>query len=739
MAPVDAASSARLRFSNGQGRRFGAVRAPGCAGPHMAQRGTKTLLAPRAALLAALLAAPVCLLLCAAASWAAQPEGWQFYDPPERESPGDEIIQAYLARATEEIHSRFLEGIESPEDWQARQERYRAEYFYMLGLAPMPARTPLRPQVTGRLEGDGFTVEMLHFQSRPRLYVTANLYRPAQIEQGRRLPAVLYVCGHSNQGRNGNKTAYQSHGIWFARHGYLCLMVDSLQLGEIGAIHHGTYRYNRWWWHSRGYTPAGVECWNGIRAIDYLSSRPDVDPQRIAVTGISGGGAATFWIAAADQRVRAAVPVSGMSDLPSYVTHRVINGHCDCMFLYNTFEWPWTRIAALVAPRPLLFVNSDHDRIFPMDGNDRVINRLERVYSLYGAGDRVDAVVSMGGHAYRRDVRRAAFRFINIHLKGDPREVTDSEVDLVTGERPDRKYPIDPVRLRVFPEDDDLPADELNTTIDEHFVPVARVEPPESAEFQPWRNALLAELKRVTFRWFPEQIPPAGLLEAEDDGWLRLRTEPGMQVMLRRSAPARGEEEQSQHAESAVRRVLLVLADPETPEELPAFVRCVAEPDDAVYLLQVRGMGRTRWRRKNPPNYVERSHVLLGRTVAGGRIWDVIAAARYLGQQHADTPVLVAGEGPAAVWAAYAAALDERIAGAVLCRPRLGHMEPDTPALLNVLRVCDVPDVLGMIAPRALSICGLPAERLAKVRAIYRAAGAAEKLDVRPDISGRGP
>ncbi len=700
-------------------------------------------MAPGVALLGTLL----CAVWFAAAAFSAQPEAWEFYNPPDRESPGDEMIQAYLAEETEKIHHQFLEGVESPEDWQSLEERRREEYFYMLGLHPMPARTPLHPEVTGRLEGEGFVVELLHFQSRPRLYVTGNLYRPPKIEEGQRLPAVLYVCGHSYQGRNGNKTAYQSHGIWLARHGYVCLIVDSLQLGEIGATHHGTYRYERWWWHSRGYTPAGVECWNGMRAIDYLSSRPDVDPQRIAVTGISGGGAATFWIAAADQRVRAAVPVSGLSDLPTHVTHRVINGHCDCMFLYNTFQWPWAQIAGLVAPRALLFTNSDHDRIFPMDGNQRVINRLERIYSLYGAGDRVDAVVSMGGHAYRQDIRRAAFRFINIYLKDDPREVTDSEVDLVTRQGSDRQCPIDLVRLRVFPEDSDLPADELNTTIDERFVPMARVDPPKPGEFEPWKGALLAELRRVTFRWFPDRIPPAKRLGADEEGWLRLQTEPGIHVLVKPrpsgqsepQAPDSSPQGDSHQRDSSVGRVLLVVADAESPEQLPDFVRSVAEPNDAVYLLQARGVGATRWTRKNPPNYVERSHVLLGRTVAGGRVWDVIAAAGYLAQQHPDADVLVAGEGPAAVWAAYGALLDEEIAGAVLSRPPLGHMQPDAPPLLNVLRVCDIPDVLGMIAPRRLIICGLPAERLAKVRAIYQAAGAAEKLEVRTEVSGKGP
>src|SRR5690606_11960878 len=103
--------------------------------------------------------------------------------------------------------------------------RYRDEYLYMLGLDPMPERTPLHATVTGTVEGDGFVVENLHYQSVPGLYVTANLYRPAEVPEGERLPAVLYVCGHAGLGRNGSKAAFMSHGIWFARHGYACLVL----------------------------------------------------------------------------------------------------------------------------------------------------------------------------------------------------------------------------------------------------------------------------------------------------------------------------------------------------------------------------------------------------------------------------------------------------------------------------------------------------------------------------------
>ena len=642
----------------------------------------------------------------------------QMHDPPDRGQPGDEMIQAYLQQETDKIHATFPQDYASPEHWKSLRDRYQQEYFYMLGLDPESMNTPLHATITGTLAGDGFVVDMLHYQSRPRLYVTGNLYRPARVEAGQRLPAVFYVCGHSSGGRNGSKVPYQWPGIWFARHGYVCLIVDTLQLGEIAAIHHGTYREGRWWWHSRGYTPAGVECLNGVRGIDYLISRPDVDPARIAVTGISGGGAATFWIAAADERVKVAVPVSGMSDLPSYVSDHVVNEHCDCMFLYNTFQWPWTRIAALIAPRAMLFTNSDQDGLFPMDGNERIINGLERIYSLYGAGDFVDSFVSIGGHAYRQDIRQAAYRFINMHLKNDPRVVTDSEVDLVTGPQNARQYPISPEKLRVFPRDSDIPKDELNTTIDQYFVPMAKVEPPKRSEYEAWRAPILAELRRVAFGYFPQRIPPA-----QGDGE-QLASEPGIRVGLRLVADS----PVGRRLESAV--LLVENPDPgvrsvERPEDLRHW-------GDVVYACTPRGVGPTRWTQKNPPNYVERSHVLLGRTVDAGRVWDVIAAARHLHARYPDRRISVAGAGSAAVLAAYAALWEPEIAGVIAINPPASHMDAKAPQFLNVLRVCDIPDVFGMLAPRPLTLRGWSDDASAKVARIYGAAGASDKLHQEP-------
>lgn len=638
---------------------------------------------------------------------------------PDRDSPGDAMIQAYLARESEKLSAGFLDDIMSHDNWTSKREQYLDEYYYMLGLTRQPEQAPLAATVTGTLDGDGFTVEMLHYQSRPRLYVTGNLYRPAKTKKGAKLPAVLYVCGHSGRGRNGNKVAFQSHGMWFARHGYICLVIDTLQLGEIAATHHGTYNLERWWWHSRGYTPAGVEALNGIRGIDYLVSRSDVDRERIAVTGISGGGAATFWISAADDRVNVAVPVSGMADLESYVSNRVINGHCDCMFLYNTFQWPWTRIAGLVAPRPMLFVNSDQDSIFPMDANERIINRLERLYSLYGMGDRIDSLVSVGGHDYRTDIRQAVMRFINFQLLGSSPLIPDGEVEALSDES------IPPEQLRVFPTDTDLPADQLNTTVDEHFVPLADVAAPDAGEYDCWKAQLIGELSRVSFRYFPKTIPTANKLGDVDSLTERLESEPGIEFRVR-------------YAESKtpdrVNRVLLVVLNEDEAGTTPEWLSAVAEDNQAVVLCEPRGIGMTKWTSNNPPNYVERSHALLGRTVDAGRVWDVIAAAQYLPESsrlktgEARPSIQVAGNGRAGLIAAYAAVLHPSPDGVTLVSPATTHMDSAAPQFLNVLRVCDVPDALGLLAPRPLTIIGSPADPFARTAAAYAAAEAEDRV-----------
>jgi len=634
----------------------------------------------------------------------------QGFGTADTEAPGDAMIRAALAARTARVEAALADDLRPHDDDAARRTTLRGEYLHMLGLAPLPERTPLETTVTGRLEGDGWTVERLHFQSLPGLYVTANLWRPAGAAEGRR-PAVLYVCGHSGRGRDGNKTAFQDHGMWYARHGYVCLVLDTLQLGEIPGIHHGTYREGRWWWQSRGYTPAGVECWNGIRALDLLAARDDVDPARIGLTGISGGGAVSFWIAAADDRVAAVAPVSGMADLTAYVPDRCIDGHCDCMFLINSRAWPWTRIAALVAPRPLLFVNSDADPIFPMAANERVAAALERVYALHGAGDRFDALVSRGGHAYRSDIRAGVYRFMNTWLRGDPRPVTDGDVDVVVEEGGRALHPLEPARLRVFATDADLPAEAINASIDRTFVPLGTPGSPPPGGYEAWRAHLLAALASDAFRTFAERpAAPPPVMREEEGTWI-VGTEPGIGCDLHPPTPP-------ERAAATRYRLFVRGSDDDLPPPAAAGV--------ATWILDPRGIGRTRWTTRNPPNHVERSFALVGDSVAAGRVRDTLAALAAIRAADVDVgrPVAVAGRGGAAIVAAYAALVDPEVAAVDLDAPPASHMQDDAPAFLGVLRVADVPVVLGMLAPRPLVITTTEPDAFAETRTIYARAGA---------------
>jgi len=633
----------------------------------------------------------------------------------------DELIRAYLAAEVKRISTRFMDGAKTRAEWEAARPRLRREFLEMLGLDPLPEKTPLKAVTTGTVEHSGVTIEKVHFQSKPGLYVTGNLYLPPSRGRKspvvsphtgglrpplRKHPAVLYVCGHSGRGRDGNKTAYQDHGLWFASNGYVCLVIDTLQLGEIAGIHHGTYREGRWWWHSRGYTPAGVECWNGIRALDYLCSRPEVDPEKIGVTGISGGGATTCWVAATDDRVKVAVPVSGMSDLHCYVTDEVINGHCDCMFVHNTYQWEWTTILALFAPKPLLFANSDTDPIFPMTGNHRIAERLRGCYELLGATDKFDEYVSRGGHDYRPDLRLAVFGFFHKHLLGSEAKITDADFPKIPGRD-----------LRVFPTDADLPKDAINARADETFVPTATVKlPADPMDFTDWKAGLLKQLRQKCFRALPGKVPavecswgdtPGDRVTVATDGRL---TTSGLTLAT----------------DPTGKRTTLLVLNPD--EDLIAGTKTWLEavPDLKLLVgLSPRGTGPSEWTRKNPPNTFERSLALVGQTADSGRVRDV--AAVLAGQAG---KVVLGGRGPAGVIAAYAALfVPEKVEELVILDPPVSHR--DGPHFLNVLRVLDVPEALGLLAPDIkLTLLGMRAKDLAfdRTAAIFKAAGVAARL-----------
>lgn len=254
------------------------------------------------------------------------------------------LFQSYLARRGADLSAAQATSLNDQAAWNKNRPELRRQMLYMLGLDPMPARTPLRARITGQFERERYRVEKIVFESMPGLYVTGDLYVP---KQAGRKPAVLYLCGHA-PGPWGAKAQYQHHGIWLANHGYVAFLIDTIEFGEIPGIHHGTHDLGLWNWLSLGYSPAGPEVWNAIRAMDYLSTRPDVDAARVALTGISGGGAITWYAAAADERFHTAAPVCATWSAGSQVAEKSVVENCDCIYFPNTYGFDLSTVGALL-------------------------------------------------------------------------------------------------------------------------------------------------------------------------------------------------------------------------------------------------------------------------------------------------------------------------------------------------------------------------------------------------------
>lgn len=647
-------------------------------------------------------------------------------DPPPDYSRGQKMLDAYFRRRVKQISDNCLNDIPTREEWERRLPRLRQEFLDMLGLWPTPPRTDLKATITGKVKGDGFTVEKLHFQSKPGLYVTGNLYVP---DGAKSLPAILYVCGHGNVVKDGvsygSKVFYQHHPAWFARHGYVCLILDTLELGEIPGEHHGTYKLNDWWWQSLGYTPAGVECWNAIRAIDYLITRPEVDQERIGVTGRSGGGATSWWIAAADRRPQCFVPVAGIADLhshliegeaPQYRKTGVIAGHCDCMYMVNTYQWDFPMVAALCAPRPLMLGNSDADGIFPVSGYRPLAEKVRKIYDLYRDGEKFTVLETSGPHKDTPELRLGAFHWFNHWFQHDDGAVVETVAP-----------PFTPQQLKVLK---DIPKDAINARIQETFVPRAKIEMPADAEaVKSWwrkqREDWLEKLKSQVFGGWPKNPPPLDVRLGKDitkDG-LRLRA---FDFVSEEDVELRLWVETAAEVDSPSLLVLTAVddagwrdwlkeigdgfSDAFPGQKLPAGnrkqlaskVKMLAKQKWAFATLAPRGIGPTQWAAAGNKDDVlaRRRYPLIGQTLDGQRVWDIRRALQALAtrEEFAKTPRWLQGTGESAGLVLHAAIFEPDVKRIDL--HDLPRSYKQAPTFLNIWRYLDVPQAVALALPR---------------------------------------
>lgn len=625
------------------------------------------------------------------------------------ETVADAQLKQYFLNETTTISERCLADIKSLEDWKSQRAEFRRQYQEMLGLLPFPDRTDLKPVITGKLDHEEFTVVKLQFQALPGLYCTAALFLPKNVSKP--APTILYECGHwrlvTNGISYGNKAAYQADGAWFARNGYVCLVLDTVLAGEIQGIHTGTRDKGLWWWNSRGYTPAGVEAWFGIRALDYLSTRPEVDTNRFGITGHSGGGAYSWAVTALDDRIKVAAPLAGMADLQSHIGDGVIDSHCDCNFPINYYRWDFPQIAALAAPRPLLIGGTDNDRLFNLENTLRIHEKVRRIYQLNKATEKLGLVIAPGPHDEVPELQLAVLRWFNRHLKGG-----ENPVEMAV-----KKFFL-PEQLRVFTE---LPTDAINTNIAETFVPLARPQKRSAPE-------LAAVLREKVFAGWPaDDLPldPKRSVFVERDG-LRLSA---WDFTSQHDVPLRLyllENIKNKDAGAVQLRVLDADSDVMWLHNLrDGFgVPLVDEPAVTSQIMNIvsplvglkaqlnainislawfapRGVGRTAWSGDaKAQTKIRRRFMALGQTVDGMRVWDIRRAIQMIHfVRDADVAkVDLSASGQMGVNALYASLFETSVRHLDLSN--LPQSQVDGPDYLGVLRFTDLPEVLAVFGDK---------------------------------------
>jgi dienelactone hydrolase len=333
---------------------------------------------------------------------------------------------------------KLTEGLKTADDWRKRISEARAALDAIIG--PFPERTPLNPRVLGTVRKDGYTIEKIVFESMPGFYVTNCLFIPSH--RSAKAPAILYLSGHTAEAFRHQR--YQQLVLNFVSKGFIVLAMDPVGQGERLQYYDPGTRKSLAGGSTAEHSYFGKQCfltgasaaryftWDGIRAIDYLVSRPEVDPERIGVTGLSGGGTQTSYIAAMDNRVAAAAP-------SCYITsfRRLLEsiGPQDAEQNFNRGLLHAIDHADLLearAPRATLVVSTTRD-FFSIQGARETFSEVKAAFQALGAGEKLGMVEDDFEHGYTRKTREAIYDFFQRSLD-NPGSPTEVEVGILPSE-----------------------------------------------------------------------------------------------------------------------------------------------------------------------------------------------------------------------------------------------------------------------------------------------------------------
>jgi pimeloyl-ACP methyl ester carboxylesterase len=366
--------------------------------------------------------------LTAAAADAPPAEAFHVFPSAATEAP---VITPYLRYQTEmawqedDQRRKAWEGIRTEQDLLRVRRALEEHLLAMLGGLPTQ-QTPLHPQITGQIRMDGFHIEKLIFESLPGVYVSALVYVP---DDGNKThPAVLVPSGHAANG----KVHYQALCQRLVQRGYVVICWDPIGQGERSQFWDakaGKSRYNLICAehavlgnlaYLAGTNLARWEIWDGMRALDYLLTRPEVDPERINITGTSGGGFQTAHIAALDRRIKVAVPSCYITALPMRVYNRIFKDPDSDpeQDLYGMISnrVDHAGLLLMMYPRPVFVAAAVLD-FFPIEGTHKTVREVTQLYSKFHHADRIRMAEGYHDHQYSPENQEAAMDFLD-HFNG---------------------------------------------------------------------------------------------------------------------------------------------------------------------------------------------------------------------------------------------------------------------------------------------------------------------------------
>jgi cephalosporin-C deacetylase-like acetyl esterase len=636
-----------------------------------------------------------------------------------------DMVFTYLVRQADQAAAKRrarLAAIQSEKDFRDWQSVNRRRFLELIGGLP-GERTPLNARVVGEVVRQGYVVRKVIFESLPEFYVTANLYVPTEGQPP--FPAVLAPVGHS---RNGKAYAvYQHLFIGLVKHGYVVFTWDPQGQGE--RLQYWDFLAGSRRLEFNQHAMAGIQeyllgqnlaryfIWDGMRALDYLTGLPEVDPERMGATGSSGGGTLTTYISMLDPRVKVASIVTYITSLPQKIENRINDAESDPEqdvqgLLAAGIDHP--EMVGMIVPRPVLIGAAVRD-FFPIEGTRQTFRELQELYTKLGVPERIQMVEFDHRHMYSQPLREATTAWFDRWLKGMKAEVHEPlivpEADATLECTPTGQVATSLGGKRMW-DFNRAEAERLLARLDKQ-----RREPA-------FRSNLRAKLRERLALSDVSISPRVRKLAEVDAGELTvekllLETEPGIVVPVRII---------SSKATPRPAAAVVYLRDRSGELDNPATYETIARQGKLVAVADVRGWGETMAPRNVPDVGVEYfdasggmdadfayAALFLGRPLLGMRVWDALHVVEYLRTcPEVDAKrVGIAGRGWAATVALFAAAVEPQIAWAVVEGAPASFAEialseeyaqPASLMLPGVLQDFDQADALAAVLPRALLV-----------------------------------